>query len=104
MCRSTHDEGELKMSVQQAVEEGMSVEEMIANGISKKDAEFKMAVRTFGEGAVQVDRQGRLVITELGRGSAANPCEQSFTAIEKYEGKAAADAARAAAAKRKGAL
>lgn len=38
----------------------------------------------------------------MGIGAPGNESENHFLALEKYEGKAAADAARAAAAKRKG--
>jgi hypothetical protein len=45
----------------------------------------------FGAG-YRRDRNGKPI--EQGRGSISNPTEQSFAALEKYEGKAAADAAR----------
>jgi hypothetical protein len=78
----------------------MTVSELIEEGMTRKEAELEMTRRVFGND-VQFDRQGRAL--ERGIGSAANPTENHFMALEKYEGKAAADAARAAAAKRKGA-
>lgn len=84
-------------SVQQAVEMGMSIEEMVANGISEREAKLEMARRVFGD-EVQFDRHGKPI--EQGIGSAANPSENHFIALAKNEGQAAADAARAAVAKR----
>jgi hypothetical protein len=49
----------------------------------------------FGKG-FQRDKHGRPI--SQGIGSVANPSETHFQAIEKYEGKAAADKARTAAA------
>jgi hypothetical protein len=61
-------------------------------------AEHKRAelLNVFGHD-VKFDRQNRPI--EQGRGSASNPTEQRFAALERAEGKAAADAARAKANK-----
>jgi hypothetical protein len=83
-------------SVQEIVEKGMNVEEMVANGISKREAELEMAKRVFGED-VQFDRHGKPI--EQGKGSLVQPTEQSFQALLKAEGSAAEAAARARAAK-----
>jgi len=58
------------------------------------DAKQKVADDVFGVG-FKTDRHGRPL--ERGIGSPGNESEQHFAAIEKYEGKAAADAARAKA-------
>jgi hypothetical protein len=87
-------------SVQQAIEDGMTVREMIENGISQKEAELRMCRRVFGED-VRFDSRGRPI--EQGKGSLVQPTEQSFAALLKNEGSAAEAAARARAAKYKGA-
>ena len=78
----------------------MTVDEMVANGISKKEADLEMARRVFGHD-VQFDRHGKPI--EQGRGSLKQPTEQSFAALLKAEGSAAEAAARARAEKFKGA-
>jgi hypothetical protein len=56
-------------------------------------------MHVFGAG-FRRDRNGKPI--EQGLGSIDNPTENSFRAIEKFEGKAAADAARQRANKRAG--
>jgi hypothetical protein len=56
-------------------------------------------IAVFGVGFKR-DRNGRPI--EQGIGSPANPSPQHFAMLEKYEGKAAADAARARANKAAG--
>jgi hypothetical protein len=81
----------------------MTVEELVDEGYSRAEAELIMAKRVFGDD-VKFDKHGKPI--ETGRGSAwslANRPELNvnhYAAIEKYEGKDAADAARAADAKR----
>ena len=64
-------------------------------------AEYKRAelLNVFGHD-VKFDRQGRPI--EQGIGSIGNESHNHFLALEKYEGKAAADAARQRANKRLG--
>jgi hypothetical protein len=63
-----------------------------------KEAKRKAIEDVFGVG-YQVDKHGRPI--ERGIGASGNESEQHYAAIEKYEGKEAADRARAAAAARK---
>ena len=53
-------------TTQEVLERGMTVDEMVANGISKKEADLEMARRVFGHD-VQFDRHGKPI--EQGRGS-----------------------------------
>jgi hypothetical protein len=65
----------------------------------RTEAETQALNDVFGLG-FRRDAHGNPI--EQGVGSDSNPSERSFAAIEKYEGKAAADAARARAARLKG--
>jgi hypothetical protein len=77
-----------------------TVEEIAAMTVEERE-EWKRQeeIAIWGAG-FRRDRNGKPI--EQGLGSADNPTENSFKAIEKYEGKAAADAARARANKRLG--
>jgi hypothetical protein len=76
----------------------MTEAELIEEGMTPEEAKREMDRRVFGFN-VTYDRSGRPV--ERGRGSAAQPTEQHLAALEKAEGAAAANAARAAAEKRR---
>ena len=73
---------------------GMTIAELLAQGMSLQEAEHEMRNRVFGAG-YRTDRNGKPI--ERGIGAPGNETEQHFAALEKYEGKAAADAARARA-------
>jgi hypothetical protein len=69
-------------------------EQNIRQGKTPEQAAQAELEAVYGAGFKR-DRNGKPV--EKGIGSAGNPSEQHFTAIERWEGKDAADAARAKA-------
>jgi hypothetical protein len=69
-------------------------EQSIRKGLTPEQAAQAELEAVYGAGFKR-DRNGRPL--ERGIGSSANPSEQHFTAIERWEGKDAADAARAKA-------
>jgi hypothetical protein len=71
----------------------------IDKGLSESEAEERVRQEVFGVG-YKVDSNGNPI--EQGRGSLFNPTEHHFAAIEKREGKAAADRARREASERRG--
>jgi hypothetical protein len=71
----------------------------LEKGLSEAEAEKRVREDVFGVG-FKTDRDGNPI--EQGRGSAANPSEHSFQALERREGKAAADRARKLASERRG--
>ncbi len=73
---------------------GMTVAELVAQGMSHEQAEHEMRKRVFGAD-YRTDKNGRPI--EQGHGSLAQPTEPHFAALEKFEGADAAAAARAKA-------
>jgi hypothetical protein len=67
-------------------------------GLSEAQAKQRCAEDVFGVG-FKTDSRGRPI--EQGLGSAANPTDQHFRAMEKYEGKESADKARRDASERR---
>ena len=80
---------------------GMTVAELMANGMSRQDAEHEMKKRVFGAD-YKVGRDGAVIESGIGSIGSAVDQEAHFAALEKAEGKEAADLARAKAAKRGG--
>src|SRR6266481_1229595 len=70
-----------------------SIEFYLEKGMSPKEARERVRQDVFGVG-YKTDRHGNPI--EQGFGSAARPTDQHFRALEKAEGKEAADKARAA--------
>ena len=73
---------------------GMTIAELVGEGMSLERGRKRDARACFRLG-YQTDKNGKPI--ERGIGSESNPSEQHFAALEKYEGKAAADRARARA-------
>jgi hypothetical protein len=75
----------------------MTATEFVAAGLNIEQANHEMRKRVFGHD-YKTDRNGKPI--ETGIGAPGNESEHHFAAILKYEGKAAADAARAKAKKK----